>query len=143
MKKWIFGLIIAGVLVFLAWFVLFISPLRICCGPLDEKPDLIKITSPQSGAVVKSPLLVEGEARGFWFFEARFPVKLIDERGNLIVQGIAQAQDEWMTENFVPFQATLEFSTFATSGFLVLEKDNPSGLPENSDEVRRAVRFKN
>ena len=143
MKKWIFGLIIAGVLVFLAWFVLFISPLRICCGPLDEKPDLIKIILPQSGAVVKSPLLVEGEARGFWFFEASFPVKLIDEQGNLIVQGIAQAQDEWMTENFVPFKATLEFSTFATSGFLVLEKDNPSGLPENSDEVRRAVRFKN
>ena len=88
-----------------------------------------------------SPLVVTGEARGFWFFEASFPVKLVDEQGNLIVQGIAQAQDEWMTENFVPFKVTLEFSTFATSGFLVLEKDNPSGLPENADEIRAPIRF--
>src|SRR3989344_7057264 len=138
MRKWIFGLIVVGASALLVW--LFIETSWFCCGP-DDKSDLIKIFTPKLGEVTVSPLVVTGEARGFWFFEASFPVKLIDEQGNLIVQGIAQAQDEWMTENFVPFKATLEFSTFATSGFLVLEKDNPSGLPEHSDEVRRAVKF--
>ncbi|OGY63314.1 MAG: hypothetical protein A3I24_02100 [Candidatus Harrisonbacteria bacterium RIFCSPLOWO2_02_FULL_41_13b] len=138
MRKWIFGLIVVGASALLVW--LFIETSWFCCGP-DDKSDLIKIFTPKLGEVTVSPLVVTGEARGFWFFEASFPVKLVDEQGNLIVQGIAQAQDEWMTENFVPFKVTLEFSTFATSGFLVLEKDNPSGLPENADEIRAPIRF--
>ena len=48
-----------------------------------------------------------------------------------------------MTENFVPFRTELEFRTPTTErGTLVLEKDNPSGLPENSDELRIPVRFR-
>ena len=47
-----------------------------------------------------------------------------------------------MTENFVPFEGTLTF-TAPTSGkgTLVLEKDNPSGLPEHADELRMPVKF--
>lgn len=141
MKKWIIVAIIIVILGIAVWFFFFLAPLRVCCGP-DEKPDLIKIFTPKLGEVVQSPLLVTGEARGFWFFEASFPVKLIDEQGNLIARGIAQAQKDWMTEDFVPFKATLEFSTLVASGSLILEKDNPSGLQENSAEVHRAVRFK-
>ena len=111
-------------------------------GNALEKNDLIRLKSPRSGSLVQSPLLVQGLARGYWFFEASFPVKLYDSNDVLLGIGIAQAIGEWMTEEFVSFQATLEFATPATKeGTLVLEKDNHSGLPEHADELRVPIRF--
>lgn len=105
-----------------------------------EKTDLIKISSPRPNEKIKSPLVITGEARGNWFFEASFPVKLYDEKNNLLASGVAMAQGDWMTENFVPFKAELNFSvTEAQKGSLVLEKDNPSGLPENVDSLKVPV----
>ena len=50
---------------------------------------------------------------------------------------------EWMTENFVLFLATLDFTQPATDTiFLVLKKDNPSGLPEHDAQIEIAVRFR-
>ena len=107
-----------------------------------EKINLIQITKPRPNETIQSPLEIGGEARGYWFFEADFPVKLLDENGELIAGGIAQAQGEWMTEDFVPFGAFLEFEVPETEkGVLILEKDNPSGLPENADELRIPIRF--
>ncbi|MDD5251521.1 MAG: Gmad2 immunoglobulin-like domain-containing protein [Patescibacteria group bacterium] len=104
--------------------------------------DKIFVTSPQTDAVVGSPLTVVGEARGTWYFEASFPVKLLDANGQLLAAVPAQAQSDWMTENFVPFKAELTFEAPTTAtGTLVLEKDNPSGLPQNADELRIPVRF--
>ena len=107
-----------------------------------EKADLIRVTNPRPNQTIASPLKVTGEARGTWYFEATFPLKLLNETGSVIATGYAQAQGEWMTENFVPFEGTLTF-TAPTSGkgTLVLEKDNPSGLPEHADELRMPVKF--
>jgi len=108
-----------------------------------EKIDLIKIDSPRPNAVVTSPLKISGQARGTWYFEASFPVKLLDGDGNVLAQTPAQAQSDWMTENFVPYKATLEFSAPATdTGTLVLEKDNPSDLPQNADSLIVPVKFR-
>lgn len=102
-----------------------------------EKTDLIRITTPRPNQEFNSPLEIEGEARGYWFFEADFPIKLKDKNDNLLGTAIAQAQGEWMTEDFVAFEALLEFSiTEEMDAILILEKDNPSGLPENADELR-------
>ncbi len=98
---------------------------------------------PSIGALVTSPLAVEGEARGTWYFEASFPVRLLDGNGIEIGRVPAQAQGDWMTTEFVPFRAEIQFVMPSTpTGTLVLEKDNPSGLPEHADEVRFPVRFK-
>lgn len=108
-----------------------------------EKQNLIRITNPRPNQAIENPLEIRGEARGLWFFEASFPIKLYDGKGNLLGTAIAQAQSDWMTENFVPFTAKLSFSFSGTEkGALVLEKDNPSGLPENADELRIPVIFK-
>jgi len=107
-----------------------------------EKADLIKVESPEPNQKITSPLIVRGEARGYWFFEASFPIKLLDGEENLIALEIATAQSEWMTEDFVPFEAVVEFENPATEkGILVFEKDNPSGLPENANELRIPVFF--
>ena len=111
-------------------------------GNAFEKTELIRVNSPRPGDPISSPLVVYGEARGNWFFEASFPIKLLDGNGKEIAVAIAQAQEEWMTTNFVLFKATLEFLKPATAnGTLVLEKDNPSGLPEHADSLLVPIRF--
>lgn len=107
----------------------------------DNISDQIKVINPQPNQLIQSPLIVEGEARGTWFFEATFPVKLLDSNGNIIASHYAEAQGEWMTEDFVPFIAQIEFEKPQTdTGVLLLEKDNPSGLPEK-DATFIHVRF--
>jgi len=107
-----------------------------------EKSDLIRVFSPRPGEMVDGPLKISGEARGSWFFEGSFPVELFDVDGNKIGSSVASAPGEWMTEDFVSFEATLSFSsTPMEKGVLVLKKDNPSGLPENDDALFIPVRF--
>jgi hypothetical protein len=107
-----------------------------------DKMDLISSYNPRPNQEIFSPLFINGQARGYWFFEASFPVKLLDGNGNEIAFTIAQAQDEWMTEDFVPFEAVLEFEKPDTeNGVLVFQKDNPSGLLENSDELIVPIKF--
>jgi len=102
----------------------------------SEPCDNIVLDKPTAGEEITSPLLVEGRARGTWYFEASFPVKLIDDAGNVLATGIAQAQSDWMTEDFVSFKASLDFKVDTpTAANLVLIKDNPSGLPENDDQM--------
>jgi glucose/arabinose dehydrogenase len=111
--------------------------------PVAGKENLIRVLSPLPDSLVKSPLVITGEARGYWFFEASFPIRLIDANGKEIIQSFAEAKSEWMTTDFVPFERHLTFPTPETStGTLILSKDNPSGLPENDDEVRIPIRFK-
>lgn len=103
----------------------------------------IYVDYPQPNAVVTSPLRVLGAARGPWYFEASFPVKLLDASDEALVIQPAQAHGEWLTTDFVPFSVTLTFTLpTTTTGTLVLEKDNPSGLPEHAAELRFPVRFR-
>lgn len=96
----------------------------------------IVLDKPTTNEEITSPLLIEGRAQGTWYFEASFPVKLIDDAGNVLATGIAQAQGDWMTKDFVPFKASLDFKVDTpTIANLVLIKDNPSGLPENDDQM--------
>ncbi len=108
-----------------------------------EKVDLITIDSPRPTATVTSPLTVSGKARGYWYFEASFPVELKDAGGNTLVITPAQAQSDWMTEDFVPYAVTLTFppQPAGSTGTLILRRDNPSGLPENDDQLIVPVMF--
>lgn len=105
--------------------------------------DKIQVSAPLPGALVQSPLKVTGQARGTWYFEASFPVKLVDANGQELAAVPAQAQGDWMTQDFVPFEAKLNFTAPpSATGFLILEKDNPSGLPQNADSISIPVRFR-
>jgi hypothetical protein len=107
-----------------------------------EKLDLIRTSTPRPNSVISSPLQVKGEARGFWFFEGDFPIRLLDDDGNELGIGFVSAKSDWMTEDFVGFEGKLEFETPITEkGTLILEKDNPSGLPEHADQLMVPVRF--
>jgi len=107
-----------------------------------EKTDLVRIATPRPNDTIQSPVKITGEARGFWFNEASFPIRVYDAAGKELGTAIAEAKSDWMTEEFVPFEATLNFEAPTTAkGTLVLQKDNPSGLPENDDELIVPVAF--
>ena len=108
-----------------------------------KKNDLIRVTVPQPNQKISSPITITGEARGNWFFEASFPVVITDWDGKIIGQGVAQAKSDWMTTDFVPFEATLTFkadsNAYNNKGTLILRKDNPSGLPKNDNSLEIPV----
>lgn len=105
-----------------------------------EEPPQIKVFNPKVGELVGSPIEIAGEARGSWFFEGDFPIKLLNSNGSEITQTYATAQGDWMTEEYVPFTASIDFSTGVQQTVtIVFVKDNPSGLPEFDDEYRLPV----
>jgi hypothetical protein len=111
---------------------------------LVEYKDLIKVSSLFADEKIISPLIIKGEARGGWYFEGSFPVVLTDWDGAIIAQGVAQADGEWMTTEFVPFTATLKFAkpSYGDRGFLILKNDNPSDLRQYDDSLEIPILFK-
>jgi len=111
---------------------------------MNSKNNLIVLDYPQPNQDIASPLQLSGRARGTWFFEASFPISLVDSDGMIVAQGHADALSEWMTEDFVPFSASLEFikPSSKNKGVLILRKDNPSGLSEYDDFLEVPVLFK-
>lgn len=104
--------------------------------------DLVKVTNLQPNQVIKSPFILKGEARGNWYFEASFPFQVLDNQGNILSEGQAKAEADWMTTNYVPFTINIIFNAgTATSGKILLKKDNPSGDPIHDDSLSIPVRF--
>ena len=111
---------------------------------ISEAHDLIRVDEPLAEDHISSPVTIRGEARGSWFFEANFPIFVMDQAGKIIGQGIGKAQGEWMTSDFVPFSAKVDFtkpSSTTTSGSIVLKNDNPSDLASTSRSVVIPVTF--
>ena len=124
-------------------------------GPLDLNKDIIAtstmeqyfasttinmpiiVNNIKDNQEVSNPIKIEGKARGGWFFEATFPIQLIDTNGNIIASTTARAESDWMTTDFVSFSAVLEYANSTTTGraLIVLSKDNPSDNPEFDQSI--------
>ncbi len=106
-----------------------------------EKEEL-KLDYPRIGQKVSSPLKITGQAKGIMYFEGSFEISVLDENDNELGKGVATAKSNWMTEDFVPFEATITFDDPDTAkGFILFKKDNPSGLPENDLKIKMEVPF--
>jgi len=109
---------------------------------INEAKDLIVIESPEPYEKVQNPIHIKGKARGNFFFEAIFPIRIEDENGNVLTTGYVETKEDWMTDNFVSFETFFNFSkNDVKNGFIVFEKANPSGLEENKFEVKIPVYF--
>lgn len=111
---------------------------------IKGKENLIRVEEPLPLAIVKNGFFIKGQAKGNWYFEASFPVRLVDEKGNAVVSSHLEAIGEWMSEDFVAFEKELFFESEPQSkyGLLILEKDNPSGLAEHGDQIEIPIRFR-
>ncbi len=107
----------------------------------EVKP--IYVSTPKPNDIITSPLTIKGKAIGTWFFEGDFPVMLTDWDGKIIAEGFAAAKGDWMTDEFVPFTTSLEFVNpeYRNNGTLILQKDNPSDLPELDDALEVSIYF--
>lgn len=108
----------------------------------EANRNLIRLHSPEPGSLVSSPIVLSGEARGYWFFEADAPVFLYDAEGGEIANSFISADGEWTTEDFVSFEGRLEFGAPETdAGTLVFRNANASGDVERDIQLRIPVRF--
>jgi len=108
-----------------------------------ELAHLIQLAQPRPQETVRSPLQLQGQARGNWYFEAEFLARIYDATGQQLGMAIITTRDDWMTSEFVAFDGELSFDTPQTAtGRLIIEKSNPSGLPENAAQLEVPVRFR-
>jgi hypothetical protein len=140
--KGIYALLGLFVFIVIAGVILLLTPAP-AKDTIPSLSDLIVVDAPTENATLSSPISVTGKARGYWYFEASFPIELKNQSGAVIAQGVAQAQGDWMTEDFVPFSASVIFppQLAGSSGTLVLKKDNPSGEPSNDQSISIPVTF--
>jgi hypothetical protein len=112
--------------------------------PVETK-EVVKpvISLPQANAHLVNPLVVTGTVPPGWMSEGVFPMKLLDAQRNIIAQGQGKevTPGSWSSGKSIEFRGIVDFSTKEKSGFLVLEKDNPSGLPENAESFEIPVTF--
>jgi hypothetical protein len=103
----------------------------------------IFVDQPTEDSLVTSPLKITGRAPGNWFFEASAPVIITNWNGLIIGESYITAQGDWMTTDYVPFEGTLEFTNteYGDYGFLILQKDNPSGESQFDDAIEFKVLF--
>lgn len=155
--KYLFALVILVVLAGGAWFMLQPAPVQELPGPIEtpepqepqepQRPQAevewhnatendIRVAQPLPGAAVNRSFTISGEARGGWFFEASFPMEILDAGGNTLLTGFIEAEGEWMTSEFVSFSTTTRIAgSYTGPATLVLHRDNASGLPEHDKSV--------
>ena len=126
MSKWIGVLVVVAVAIVGFFAFSLLSP-QTAQAPVGN----VVVTSPAAGATITSPVTIIGSAKGTYYFEASFPIEIRDQSGNVIGQGHAEAGSDWMTVDFVPFSATVTFTSpgAGQSGVIRLKNDNPSGDP--------------
>ncbi len=111
------------------------------------KQNLVVLENIKSGDYIdpRAPLHLTGRARGNWYFEASFPVQIVDRHNNVLASGFASAQGDWMTTEFVPFSSALTFTKAPeknSTGKIILKKDNPSDMRALDDSLEVMVYFK-
>lgn len=109
-------------------------------GATSNKPI---VTSPVANSRISSPLTITGMVPAGWMFEGVFPITLVDDSRKLIFrgQGDEKVSGSWTEDKPINFAATITFTTTAKSGFILLEKDNPSGKPELSEYFEIPINF--
>ena len=111
-------------------------------GAPSQITEDIKVNSPKQNDVIKSPVNISGEARGTWFFEASFPVTILDANRKVLARVPIQATADWMTTDFVPFMGSVAFTkSTTTTGFILFENDNPSGDIQKSKSIEIPINF--
>lgn len=135
-------IILILIIIIVSIFVFNIYERYLTIKKINDAKDIIIIDSPKPYQKVQVPIIIKGKAKGSFFFEGTFPIRIEDENGNLIVSDYIMTKENWMTENFVYFETYFYFEKGnLRKGFIIFEKANPSGLLENKFEIRIPLYF--
>lgn len=148
-KALIIGIILVLTVIAGGYFLIFQTPPT---PPVISTPTAIStpsissnqptLTSPQPESIITGPLVIRGYVPKNWTFEGQFRMKLLDDKRKLIIQD--RVPVEWDAENqkdALYFVESYNYHTTSKSGYLVLENDNPSGLPENHKSTETPIYF--
>ena len=94
-------IIFAVIIIVLLWMLAFVNPPQKNAATQNAisampgypiSPDgHVEIMNPVAGQVIVSPVIIKGSVTGGgWFFEATFPIKVVDADGIVLGQGQAQ-----------------------------------------------------
>jgi len=120
--------------------ILAVAIIILSCALFFIKTPEAKITNIKSGEELSGEVMVLGEARGGWFFEAQLPIRITDEQGNILGSSYGTAIGDWQTDDFVKFSGKVSYELETEGkGFLVVAKDNPSGLAQYDKEIKIPV----
>jgi len=130
MNKKILVLVFFVVIIFLA--VILIQTAKAPERVQDQGIVGIKVISPTAGLEVSSPIEITGivNGNGWIGFEGQVgTVELIAGDDTFLGQAILVAKTDWMTENPINFEASLDFQAppADTEGVLIFHNENPSG----------------
>ncbi|MCX8094944.1 MAG: Gmad2 immunoglobulin-like domain-containing protein [Caldisericia bacterium] len=135
-------IILILIIIIILIFVLNFYQRYLTLKKIKDAENLIMVEKPKPYEKIQNPVLIKGKAKGYFFFEATFPIKIIDENGNVLLTDYIETKDNWMTENFVSFEKYININFGKTKrGFIVFERANPSGLKENQFELYIPVYF--
>lgn len=152
--KTTYSIVIVGLIIIVGFFAFsgnqksIVVEIPVQTPPVEEATTtkdisyLIQVATPTPAMFVTSPMEISGKARGFWFFEASFPAKIVDANGTELAAFSIETTDDWMTEEFVNFNTTIPFTTSTTAtGSLILQKSNPSGESQNEEILLIPITF--
>ncbi|RYZ21377.1 MAG: hypothetical protein EOO16_13275 [Chitinophagaceae bacterium] len=103
-------------------------------------PDTLMVRL-ERGDELRPGQVIVGKARGFFFHEAQFTLRLFDSSGRQLAAAPATAEGEWMTTNWVTFMGSLRWKNYSGAGTLVYEKANPSGDAERDRQFAIPLRL--
>ena len=107
-----------------------------------ELRDFIKVHEPRPNAMIKSPVIIEGEARGSWFDGGLMPVRFADDGGDTIVSATARAEGDWKKDNFITFRLEVKYILSEPGrGLIILDKANPEHKPASREALLIPVIF--
>ena len=119
------------------------TPVPVASQSPTPNSEMPLVSSPSANTKIVSPLKVTGKVPAGWMNEGVFPIKLMDSKNKILAQGVAKEKvaGSWQSGKAVEFVTTLIFKTATGSGTLVLQNDNPSGLPENDKIFEFPINF--
>ena len=107
----------------------------------SDSSSIAKVAIPVADSIVRSPLMVGGQAKDSLFDKGSFQIDLADASGKIIATGQALAQGDSSKPGFVPFFAQITFDKGAAkTGWLIINTNN-SGPAADAKELKIPVRF--
>lgn len=106
---------------------------------VSSKGDVVLVLDPDSGDTIGCGVTVMGTVPSSWVFEDNFPISVEDPEGNDVMAGYAKSYGDSMSQDKVDFSGSIKcigVNCYSGDVFLVIHKENPSGLTENDDSVR-------
>jgi len=102
----------------------------------------IKLNNLSQGSQIENPVVIDGEARGTWYFEGIFSVQVVDADGTVLGRANAEAIGDWMTEEYAPFNVKISYQQPETEkGRIIFSAANPSGIKQNEKTFFIDIKF--